>query len=325
MSPLDAVARDLLQRFPVLSTSATLHALGSHGGFSGARLWRVQSGHHHYCLRAWPSNTTAERLHAIHTWMECLSLPFVPRILRCSDGTWTEEAGRFWELTDWMRGAADFHDHPGEARLRAVCIALAQVHRMWEPHRIVPGPCPGIDRRLRRVAEWQEMMAAGWRPPAHGHPALQFWSERAWQAVQSRVSPVPRQLEPWEKRAFDRQPCLCDIWHDHVLYTDDEVTGLVDYGAIKIDHVAVDLARLLGSLVGSDNAAWDTGLTAYRTIRPLSREEEALSRALDETGAVLAVATWLKWLYWDRQEFSDHDKVARHLARIVPRLEEFPR
>src|SRR5256885_2022918 len=31
-----------------------LHSLGNHGGFSGARLWRVEAGGASYCLRALP-------------------------------------------------------------------------------------------------------------------------------------------------------------------------------------------------------------------------------------------------------------------------------
>ena len=61
------------------------------------------------------------------------------------------------------------------------------------------------------------------------------------------------------------QPCLCDPWHDHVLFTGDQVSGVIDYGSVKEDHIAVDLARLLGSLVEDDENAWSIGLKAYQS------------------------------------------------------------
>ena len=98
------------------------------------------------------------------------------------------------------------------------------------------------------------------------------------------------------------QPCLCDVWHDHLLFSGDTLTGLVDYGSVKIDHVAVDLARMLGSLVEDNTAKWDLGLLGYRGIRPFSASEEGLARALDRAGIVLGAANWLKWLCLERRQ-----------------------
>jgi Ser/Thr protein kinase RdoA (MazF antagonist) len=83
----------------------------------------------------------------------------------------------------------------------------------------------------------------------------------------------------------------------------------------------VDLARLLGSLVREDQAAWRRGLAAYRRLAPLEAEEEALAFALDVTGTILSVANWLRWLYEERRPFSDRSAVAHRLAELVRRLE----
>jgi homoserine kinase type II len=119
------------------------------------------------------------------------------------------------------------------------------------------------------------------------------------------------------------QPCLCDVWHDHVLFEGERVTGLVDYGSVKTDHVAVDLARLLGSLVGDDRQQQAAGLEAYARLRPLSPEECRLVAALDETGTVLGAANWLRWLYHDVRRFEDREAVARRLAALVQRIERW--
>jgi Ser/Thr protein kinase RdoA (MazF antagonist) len=122
---------------------------------------------------------------------------------------------------------------------------------------------------------------------------------RAAAALARWLGSLPAWLLTWTAPKWHVQPCLCDVWHDHLLFTDDRLTGLVDYTSIKRDHVAVDLARMLGSLVADDDDGWRTTLAAHRSVRPLSAEEAALARALDRTGTVLGVANWLRWLYAD--------------------------
>jgi Ser/Thr protein kinase RdoA (MazF antagonist) len=139
------------------------------------------------------------------------------------------------------------------------------------------------------------------------------------------VAAVPGRLQVCSQRCYRLQPCLCDVWHDHLLFEDDRLTGLIDYGSAKIDHPAADVARMFGSLVPDDEASWQTGLRAYRTVRSLSDEELGLATALDDTGVVIGVATWLRWLYEERRPFEDRAAVARRLAVLVGRLESATR
>jgi homoserine kinase type II len=118
------------------------------------------------------------------------------------------------------------------------------------------------------------------------------------------------------------QPCLCDVWHAHVLFVRNELSGIVDYGAVKINHVAADLGRLLGSLVGDDPRRRLVGLAAYRERCTLSAEEEELANLLDRTGTVLGTANWLRWLYYEKKHFEDRQAVASRLAAAVNRMEQ---
>ena len=96
---------------------------------------------------------------------------------------------------------------------------------------------------------------------------------------------------------------------------------MVDYGSVKRDHVAVDLARLLGSMVGDDAGFRDSGLRAYARLRHLSEQEIALVTLLDFTGTLLGAANWLLWLYRDQRRFEDRAAVAGRLAVLVQRIE----
>src|SRR5207302_7945298 len=109
-------------------------------------------------------------------------------------------------------------------------------------------------------------------------------AQRAWRVLPPLMERVPERLKPWAERRWPLQVCLCDIWHDHVLFSGDAVTGIIDYGSVRHDHPAVDLARLLGSLAGDDAELTAAGLAAYRGMRRLGTEDEELIRALDVTG-----------------------------------------
>jgi Ser/Thr protein kinase RdoA (MazF antagonist) len=327
-APADEDARAVLGRYRVAAEVRGVEPLGNRGGFSGARLWRCAAGPSAYCLRAWPAGSPApERLGQIHVLMTSAlraGLAFVPEVLGTrAGGTWVGHAGRLWDLTLWKPGAADFCERPSPARLSEAGAALARVHEVWRRSRAEAGPCPAVGRRLDAARGWQQLARAGWRPDFAAAVGAPFtpWAERAWQMLAPWVARLPALLAPWQGRALPLQPCLCDVWHDHLLFQGDRLTGLVDYGAVKVDHVAVDLARMLGSMVGDDEEGWALGLRAYRTVRPLSEDEEALAVVLDRTGTVIGAANWLRWLYHDGRRYPDPHAVARRLAALVERME----
>jgi Ser/Thr protein kinase RdoA (MazF antagonist) len=324
----DQAAAVVLRNYPGLR-DYRLVSLGKRGGFSGARLWRIETTAAAFCLRAWPTDgPTRARLQQIHDWMVSAvhaGLNFVPRLLAGDTGkTSIDHAGRLWELSDWLPGKADFHDRPTPARIAAAFTALACLHRVWAVLRSEAGPCPAVLRRLERYRDWSVLVRSGWQPEfgCVNDGPTRPWAERAWTLLRDRMPSIPETLAPFERQAVRLQPCLCDIWHDHVLFEGDRVTGLIDYGGAKTDHVAVDLARLLGSLAGDDVSLRAAALQAYARLCPPSHHEEALVRALDETGTLLGAANWLMWLYNEGRQFDDRQEVARRLAALVQRIEK---
>jgi Ser/Thr protein kinase RdoA (MazF antagonist) len=196
------------------------------------------------------------------------------------------------------------------------------LHSVWRRDDVPPGPCPAVRRRLDAAADWAALVRTGWRPAfAHAADPVAPWAERAWRLLGLHLPRLAGRLGPWVSAPVPLQPCLCDVWHDHVLFEGDAVTGLVDYGGVKHDHVSADLSRLLGSLVPDDPGLTAAGLEAYLRLRPLSGQEQALVAALDETGTLLGAANWLRWLYHDGRLFEDRSTVACRLAELVGRLE----
>ena len=115
-------------------------------------------------------------------------------------------------------------------------------------------------------------------------------------------------------------PAIRDVWHDHVIFMDEEVAGIVDFGALRPDTAAADISRLLGSLVDDDPHGWKAGLAAYGGVRALTLDELALVEALDRASVLLSPLQWIEWLYVEQRHFGDGARVARRLEELLVRL-----
>ncbi len=327
---LDRVAVEVRALYRSAGLGGPLLPLGNRGGFSGARLWRGEGMRGRICLRAWPASQTAARVRRLHQLMTCArsrGLDFVPAVYATGEGdTAVEAAGRVWELTQWMEGRADFAAHPLPARLEAACEALSRLHQAWEAFAAPAEPCPAVRRRQKVLADWQALVSSGWQPQTLlPSPLDPVWpvALRAWRALPGWLRETKRWLDPWSDFCRPVQPCLCDLWHDHLLFEGNRLSGLVDYGAVKPDHVAVDLARMMGSLVGDDTEGWEHGLGAYRRVRRLDDREEQLAHVLDRTGTILGVTNWLRWLYHEARPYEDLPAVALRLDILLKRIENW--
>ena len=307
---MDAVAGRVLGQYPSPLRGAP-EALGNRGGFSGARLWRLHTAAGLLCLRAGAPQETREQLVARHRLMRLAreaGLAFIPRVLETMSGdTGVEASGRVWELMEWMPGRADYRELPSGGKLETAARSLARVHLAWA---VLGGeevsPCPAVRRRLL-VAE--------------GFPSGRLESA-SWKlaATVSRWLPRVPQMLLTANVTSRIQPCLRDVWHDHLLYEGEQLTGLIDYAAVGPDSVAVDVARMVGSLVGDDEEGWRVALSAYREVRTFSHQEEQLARVLDRTGVIVGLANWLRWLGEPGREFEESAHVTQRIEELLARV-----
>jgi Ser/Thr protein kinase RdoA (MazF antagonist) len=299
------------------------------GGFSGAVVWRGEdeTGTPIFALKAWPAEgMTADRLRLIHGWMlEVQGFPFVPRVLATSDSaTVVKHGGRVWDIERWMPGIADFHANPKCERLTAACAALAGLHRAWSRwSRIVPS-CPAVLRRLRLLDEWNALRSSFLAAEAAGASPVLDALRRGAEIVDRHADAARRCLDRWMPFPSTVQPCLCDIWHDHVLFTGGAVSGIIDYGAMKEDHVAVDLARLLGDLAGDDDAAFAAGLAAYGVAGGILDRPAEFVRDLDQTGTLCGLIGWIRRAIPDGRFDFDSARIAARIRWLCSRLEPRP-
>ena len=211
--------------------------------------------------------------------------------------------------------------------------ALAEWHRAavdFPPNDQWPAPSPGIEARLLQI-DW--LRGSGFDRLVNAVDGAHVRDPNSAELV--RLARKLFELYPRVEASFrpklsaamnirvPLQPCIRDVWHDHVLFEGDKVSGLIDFGALKIETVAGDVARLLDSMAGDDLAAWQSGLTDYQAIRPLSRDELFLVSAFDESLALLSGMNWLDWIFLSGRVFEDLKQVISRLSTVMDRLEVF--
>lgn len=323
----DLLAATLWRYPPALHPTAEPEPLGNAGGWSGARLWRYTSRAGLLVARAWPTDGPDEaELETIHGWLaRAGGLPFVPVPRPGLDGRTVQVCGgRLWEVAPWMPGRADPSALPDRGRLRAGFAGLAEFHRFLAPGS-TRGPSPGLARRLGQL---DDLLRGGFsflgraldRAPVDPSRDL----ARRWLDLAQALAPRVRAALPAAAlRAVRLQPCLRDARPDHFLFEGDRLTGLVDFGAMGVDAVSADLARLLAEWIGSDLAARAEALAAYETVRPLDSDESALIAPFESSAALLGGGLWVRWHFLEGRRFADPEAVLLGLRRGLERLERW--
>lgn len=311
-----------------ISDAVNVLDLANAGGFSGANLWRVTTPAQELCLRRWPAEfRDVDRLKSLHEVLRhaARQLDFLPVPLATLQGeSFVSHSDSFWELTPWLPGDANYHQAPSETKLRAALQAIAAWHRAVTDYADQPvhAPSPGLKQRLEQIERLQAGGFATLQRALAAHPwrELRERGELLLAAFAANASAVQLQLNVAVRSPTTLLLCLRDVWHDHVLFTDDKVTGLVDFGALRWEAVSGDIARLLGSLVRDDPAGWETGLAAYQEVRPLSVVERELVPVFDRSGVLLAGLQWLRWIVIEGRTFPHPQAILQRLDETLQRL-----
>ena len=224
-----------------------------------------------------------------------------------------------------MPGRADYAARPSTARLRAAMTLLADFHNASQSHSEALtrlNSSPGLAQRLQQL---DDLAQVGGRAIRH-HVAPGDWPELADRAPElldlffQLVSRVRESVQRVVSRPVRLIPCLRDVWHDHLLFDGDQVTGLVDFGALRVESPAGDIARLLGSLAGDDVATWQAGIGAYVDRRQLSESERILIPVFDSSSVLLSGMNWLQWVYVDGRVFEQREVITDRLDALILRL-----
>ena len=294
-------------------------SLGGGGGLSGAALWRFHSRWGELLLRAWPQHGPGRtHIERVHRWLSMTAeLEFVPVPIRDRAGrSYQERDGVFWEVTPWLAGEPDRATPPSVEHLHRAFAALAAFHQ-----RVACEEVRGFSAGLRqRYLDIRQLIEGGFdviesaivRASDSGpdlRPAA--WS---WLSLARNVG--PRVLEPLfgaSQHIVRTQPAIRDARPEHFLFDGDRLSGLIDFGAMGVDAVAGDLARLIGEWLDGHASARLEALAAYEQVRPLDPDEVELIDLFESGTALLIGERWVRWHFVEHRHFDHPDAVSRGL------------
>lgn len=217
----------------------------------------------------------------------------------------------FWQMEPWMPGESVSGNDLTHMRLHHAAHALCRFHTAAAEYSGLGetseyfytglGVSPAVIRRLQIVEHLNGGRLLELTRSAAADSDIEYRGITL--AVCETLKRMLPQLETQLRRlsvvSFALQPVLRDVWSAHVLFTGDEVTGLIDLSACGTDHIAVDLSRLQRSWFGNDTAGIASFIRQYEIWRRLTRDEELLLKTLDACTVILSPVTWLQRIYPD--------------------------
>ncbi len=297
-------AEQTLSQFAIKSTKPIA------GGLSGARVWKCESSlHGPLCLRQWSAtHPTETRLQFIHDAVDMagVRLSFVPKILRDHSGKSFWMVGDcLWEVTQWMPGQANYMRQPSSAKLESAIGALADLHGVWFDFLHEQNFSPSTKQRIEMLTDWLgtldlvEQVGASVRGPVEAAACMS--------TVRMLHSRGPQMLEELRRAngvSVSLQPVLRDIWSDHLLFEGERVSGIIDFGTVRMDEPAADLARMLGSLHPFESEVRLAAVEAYNRKRLQHAVDPERVELLDRSGTLLTALQWMRWLVLERKKFN---------------------
>ncbi|OYP35074.1 hypothetical protein CGZ80_13355 [Rhodopirellula sp. MGV] len=276
-------------------------------GMSGASVFRCRTASHagqlvdsssqseELALKCWPEQTPGHRVEAIHQRVSSLAskLDLVPSYRRSVDGKTAvvDLRGCWWELSSWMPGQplpanADIAQVTCGARAllaahRHLCTIELGQDRHFQPP--VFEPCVAVQERLKRLQTITQPLQRCFQSNLAGSvpvrqltgtdPALVLQAiDRARELLRRNWPDRSRRIQAeLATLQFDPVPqhwILRDVHREHLLFVDRQVSGLIDFDAMRIDSPIVDFARWLGSFDCFWESPFETATQILAEVEP---------------------------------------------------------
>lgn len=326
----------ILPRWPISATEVS--PLQS-SGFSGASLWKINTSESQsLCLKHYSSGSlTVEQLDGIHRVLIHAfneGCDFVAKPMRLTDGFTTVVAGApntptagLWDLSTWVPGSpvTSFSD----AQIETAFASIARFHKAAAQVNLAFGPSPNLKQRQAQLAklvrpespaldEASDLLKTESIDPSLRGP-LTTIVDLLLRAPQSQIASLRTRLNEFATMELPLHPVVRDLRAEHLLFTDDQLTGLVDFDAMQMDSVAYDLSRLTSSMRLSESQL-HLALATYHAERPIQPAEAKLTQLLTGISRLLAPLSWVNWLVLEQRSFSNLAAVEKRLKEVADDL-----
>jgi homoserine kinase type II len=308
-------------------------------GFSGAEIWKINAHQiQPLCLKHYRSESLSvsqlDGIHRvlIHAFNE--GCEFVAKPMRLEDGFTTVVAGLpsspsagLWELSNWVPGNAV--STFSNAQIENTFASIARFHKSAAQVNLAFGPSPNLALRQTQLAKLvrpdsptldqaSEMLkTASLDGNLRDH--LQRIVDRLQRVPLAHIASLRLQLNKFATEDLPLHPVVRDLRAEHLLFTDDRLTGLVDFDAMQMDSVAYDLSRLTSSMRLNETQL-HLAFSTYHSQRPIQTAEAKLVQVLTAISRLLAPLSWVNWLVLEQRSFSNLAAVEQRLKEVTDDL-----
>jgi Phosphotransferase enzyme family len=338
------------------------HYVGGQGR-SVAKVWRVCDNQDvqndiAWALKAWGWKTSQQSqleeilnfqsfLHQRFecAWNELVSVNPIPEVVLFRPGTPILECdSTLWTLARWCPGQSKANGGTiSDAFLEQSSCLLAKLHLVGHTHGNRVSRSVGLMKRLQCVLHWSEESVSTqmkrWLDGAFHQSSASdrdmIWKPLAAAFHQTVVSfnlmrkHLVSRLEADAKCLRTNHWIIGDLWRENILVdaTKNEcITGLIDFGAARIDWAPLEVVRWFSSFLPFDDPRLAHLLHRYNEIRNPSVGEDSASepheltlqefRWLDGICTLTSLLQWFSWLADNDFEF------AFLQTRVLPRIQE---
>jgi len=283
-----------------------------------------------YALKRWPKSFSRNRIESIHrvlrhAWKEgceIIALPviFTPlthELPADSVGTVLSTNGDCWELSHWRPGEP-LTTNADLDTIRRGAEAISRFHGCTASLGILHQPPPIIAERLQALTSRRRyfpiLTQTSSQPdlPADVAAALRDAANLLHWKWDEACAQIHRSLTEHSGWKLATQYVLRDVHAEHLLFSAEKPTGLIDFDAVRIDTPASDLARWAGSFLPGQHSAediWEAVFAGYRgnteqTDNAAETPTLKLAADLCFAGTWLSLANWLVWLLVERRDFN---------------------
>jgi aminoglycoside phosphotransferase (APT) family kinase protein len=176
-----------------------------------------------------------------------------------------------------------------------VMSQLAHLHAATQPMSTVgDAPVAPLEMLPGAVEQAQARHRQNLRARARHEPALQRWLSTGERLI---AVAEPLVTAAHDEQALPQTVLHLGLWPGHVLFEQEQLTGLLGWERVAIGSPLLDIAQAIVRLQGWSDEAVEMAIASYSDVRTLSPSERRLLPAVAALDAVAATGRLLEQTY----------------------------
>jgi aminoglycoside phosphotransferase (APT) family kinase protein len=207
---------------------------------------------------------------------------------------------------------------------------LEQLHAIGRKLGVQRIIAPGIAERSKRLNDWTAIEIGVWNQQLNTRLEriatifeLEVFREvlgRTLDRLHRNATSIRSHFQRMLDIPVDCHWVIRDLWRENILVEDERVSGIIDFGASRIDWPDLEIVRMLGSMLEPN----DPRITKYYDHSPSKMSGEDF-RFLDHSATLLSLLQWLHWICFADISFEGREnRVRSRVVELNHRLSQFP-